>query len=456
MLEKITGTFTDIVRTIGGKSTITEKNIEETVERIKIALLEADVNLRVVRRFVNSTIEEAKGEKVLRAVDPGQQFVKIIHDKIAAMLGDEKQSLHLKGTDTESVILLLGLQGAGKTTAAHKLAARLQKEGRKVLLTACDLVRPAAVEQLSVLGEKIGVPVFKEDLKNAVRNAEEALAYARKNQFDTVIIDTAGRLQIDDDMVQELVKIKKAVSPVETILVADAMTGQNAVDIAQTFDEKLGLSGVILTKFDSDARGGAALSLRSITGKPILFIGTGEKTGDLEPFYPERIASRILGMGDVVSLVEKAQETVNQKEAERLQKRMARNEFTLDDMLMQFQQVKNMGSIQSLVEMLPGAAAQLGGRGIDTAGMKKNEAIIQSMTKKERANHLIIGPSRRKRIAKGSGASVADVNKLIKQFEKTKLAMKKISRSKGMQAQLLNQLGGGMDMETLAKKFTGM
>ena len=456
MLEKITGTFTDIVRTIGGKSTITEKNIEETVERIKIALLEADVNLRVVRRFVNSTIEEAKGEKVLRAVDPGQQFVKIIHDKIAAMLGDEKQSLHLKGTDTESVILLLGLQGAGKTTAAHKLAARLQKEGRKVLLTACDLVRPAAVEQLSVLGEKIGVPVFKEDLKNAVRNAEEALAYARKNQFDTVIIDTAGRLQIDDDMVQELVKIKKAVSPVETILVADAMTGQNAVDIAQTFDEKLGLSGVILTKFDSDARGGAALSLRSITDKPILFIGTGEKTGDLEPFYPERIASRILGMGDVVSLVEKAQETVNQKEAERLQKRMARNEFTLDDMLMQFQQVKNMGSIQSLVEMLPGAAAQLGGRGIDTAGMKKNEAIIQSMTKKERANHLIIGPSRRKRIAKGSGTSVADVNKLIKQFEKTKLAMKKISRSKGMQAQLLNQLGGGMDMETLAKKFTGM
>lgn len=456
MLEKITGTFTDIVRTIGGKSTITEKNIEETVERIKIALLEADVNLRVVRRFVNSTIEEAKGEKVLRAVDPGQQFVKIIHDKIAAMLGDEKQSLHIKGADTESVILLLGLQGAGKTTAAHKLAARLQKEGRKVLLTACDLVRPAAVEQLSVLGEKIGVPVFKEDLKNAVRNAEEALTYARKNQFDTVIIDTAGRLQIDDDMVQELVKIKKAVSPVETILVADAMTGQNAVDIAQTFDEKLGLSGVILTKFDSDARGGAALSLRSITGKPILFIGTGEKTGDLEPFYPERIASRILGMGDVVSLVEKAQETVNQKEAERLQKRMARNEFTLDDMLMQFQQVKNMGSIQSLVEMLPGAAAQLGGRGIDTAGMKKNEAIIQSMTKKERANHLIIGPSRRKRIAKGSGTSVADVNKLIKQFEKTKLAMKKISRSKGMQAQLLNQLGGGMDMETLAKKFTGM
>jgi len=438
MLEKITGTFSDIVRTIGGKSTITEKNIEETVERIKIALLEADVNLRVVRRFVNSTIEEAKGEKVLRAVDPGQQFVKIIHDKIAAMLGDEKQSLHLKGTDTESVILLLGLQGAGKTTAAHKLAARLQKEGRKVLLAACDLVRPAAVEQLSVLGEKIGVPVFKEDLKNAVRNAEEALTYARKNQFDTVIVDTAGRLQIDDSMVQELVKIKKAVSPVETLLVADAMTGQNAVDIAQTFDEKLGLSGVILTKFDSDARGGAALSLRSITGKPILFIGTGEKTDDLEPFYPERIASRILGMGDVVSLVEKAQETVNQEEAERLQKRMARNEFTLDDMLLQFQQVKKMGSIQSLMEMLPGAAAQLGGRGIDTAGMKKNEAIIQSMTLKERDNHRIIGPPRRRRIAQGSGTSVGEVNKLLKQFEKTRQMMRKVSKNKGLQEKMMS------------------
>ena len=456
MLEKITNTFSGIVRKISGKATITEKNIEEAVEEIKIALLEADVNLRVVRRFINATIEEAKGETVLKSVNPGQQFIKIVHDKILSFLGDEKKSLQLKGPDTQSVILFLGLQGSGKTTSAAKLAARLKKEGRKPLLVACDLVRPAAVEQLSSLGERIDVPVYKEDTKDAVRVAQNAVVYARKNGFDTVIVDTAGRLQIDEAMMQEIAAVKKAVNPVETLLVADAMTGQNAVDIAQTFDEKLGLSGVILTKFDSDARGGAALSLRSITGKPILFIGTGEKTGDLEPFYPERIASRILGMGDVVSLVEKAQETVNQKEAERLQKRMARNEFTLDDMLMQFQQVKNMGSIQSLVEMLPGAAAQLGGRGIDTAGMKKNEAIIQSMTKKERANHLIIGPSRRKRIAKGSGTSVADVNKLIKQFEKTKLAMKKISRSKGMQAQLLNQLGGGMDMETLAKKFTGM
>ena len=336
MLEKITGTFSNIVRSISGKSTISEKNIEDTVEEIKMALLEADVNLRVVRRFVNSTIEEAKGEKVLKSVNPGQQFTKIIYDKIVSMLGDQKKDLNLKGPDTTSVILLLGLQGAGKTTAAHKLAARLKKEGRRPVLAACDLVRPAAVEQLSVLGEKIGVPVFKENSKDAVKNAEEALAYAKKNQFDTLIIDTAGRLQIDEDMMAELVKVKKVTNPDEVVLVADAMTGQNAVDIAKSFDEQLGLTGVILTKFDSDARGGAALSLKTITGKPILFIGTGEKTEDFEPFHPDRIASRILGMGDVVSLVEKAQEQVDEEEALKLQKKMARNEFTLEDMLTQF------------------------------------------------------------------------------------------------------------------------
>lgn len=459
MLEKITDTFSSIVRTISGKSTITEKNIEDSVEQIKMALLEADVNLRVVRRFVNSTIEEAKGEKVLKAVDPGQQFVKIIYDKIVAMLGDEaKKELALRGPDVTTVILMLGLQGAGKTTAAHKLAYRLKKQGRRPLLAACDLVRPAAVEQLSVLGEKIGVPVFKENAKDAVKNAEDALKFAKKNQYDTLIIDTAGRLQIDENMMEELSRIKKAVSPDEVLLVADAMTGQNAVDIAKTFDEQLGLTGVILTKFDSDARGGAALSLKTITGKPILFIGTGEKTEDFEPFHPERIASRILGMGDVVSLVEKAQETVDAQEAERLQKRMMKNEFTLDDMLSQFQQVKKMGSMQSLLDMIPGMANQ----NVDLSGMKKQEAIIQSMTKKERANHLIIGPSRRKRIAAGSGTSVADVNKLLKQFEKTKLTMKKLTRNKGMQSRMMSQLGmdqnalAGMDMsklQDLVKRF---
>ena len=463
MLEKITSTFSGIVKKLSGKSTITEKNIEDTVEEIKMALLEADVNLRVVRRFVNSTIEEAKGEKVLKAVDPGQQFTKIIYDKMVSMLGDTKQDLHLKGPDTQSIILMLGLQGAGKTTAAHKLAAKLKKDGRKPLLVACDLVRPAAVEQLSQLGQKIGVEVYKEDSKDAVKNAKESIAYARKNGYDTIIIDTAGRLQIDEEMMAELVKIKKVTYPVEVLLVADSMTGQNAVDIAKSFDEQLGLTGVILTKFDSDARGGAALSLKTITGKPILYIGTGEKTEDFEVFHPERIASRILGMGDVVSLVEKAQETMDAEAALKMQKKLQRNEFTLQDMLEQFQSVKKMGNMQSIIDMIPGMSG-IDASQMDMSGMKKNEAIIQSMTYKERLNHLIIGPSRRKRIAKGSGTTVAEVNKLIKQFEKTKLMMKKVSRNRGMQGKMMNQLGldpsmmngmggagglGGMDMSAL-------
>ena len=440
MLEKITSTFSGIVRKLSGKSTITEKNIEDAVEEIKMALLEADVNLRVVRRFVNSTIEEAKGEKVLKSVNPGQQFTKIVYDKMVAMLGDTKQDLHLKGPDTQSVILMLGLQGSGKTTASHKLAARLKKEGRNPLLAACDLVRPAAVEQLSQLGEKIGVPVYKENSKDAVQNAKEAISFARKNGNDVIIIDTAGRLQIDEEMMAELVKIKKVTDPVEVLLVADSMTGQNAVEIAKSFDEQLGLTGVILTKFDSDARGGAALSLKTITGKPILFIGTGEKTEDFEVFHPERIASRILGMGDVVSLVEKAQETVDAEQALKLQKKLQRNEFTLQDMLEQFQSVKKMGNMQSLLDMMPGMSG-VDASQMDLGALKRNEAIIQSMTYKERLNHLIIGPSRRKRIAKGSGTTVAEVNKLLKQFEKTKLMMKKVSRNKGMQGKLMNQMG---------------
>ena len=453
MLEKITGTFSEIVKKLSGKSTITEKNIEDSVEEIKMALLEADVNLRVVRRFVNSTIEEAKGEKVLKSVNPGQQFTKIIYDKMVSMLGDTKQDLHLKGPDTQSVILMLGLQGAGKTTAAHKLAAKLLKDGRKPLLAACDLVRPAAVEQISQLGEKIGVPVYKENSKDAVQNAKDAIAFARKNGNDVIIIDTAGRLQIDEDMMAELVKIKKVTAPVEVLLVADSMTGQNAVEIAQSFDEQLGLTGVILTKFDSDARGGAALSLKTITGKPILYIGTGEKTEDFEVFHPERIASRILGMGDVVSLVEKAQETVDEEAALKMAKKLQRNEFTLQDMLEQYQSVKKMGSMQSIMDMIPGMSGMDASQ-MDFSSLKKNEAIIQSMTYKERLNHLIIGPSRRKRIAKGSGTSVADVNKLLKQFEKTKLMMKKVSRNKGMQGKMMNQLG--IDPSALAGQMGGM
>ena len=441
MLEKITNTFSGIVRKISGKATITEKNIEEAVEEIKIALLEADVNLRVVRRFINATIEEAKGETVLKSVNPGQQFIKIVHDKILSFLGDEKKNLQLKGPDTQSVILFLGLQGSGKTTSAAKLAARLKKEGRKPLLVACDLVRPAAVEQLSSLGERIDVPVYKEDTKDAVRVAQNAVIYARKNGFDTVIVDTAGRLQIDEAMMQEIAAVKKAVNPVETLLVADAMTGQNAAEVAKAFDEQAGLTGVILTKFDSDARGGAALSLKTVTGKPILYVGVGEKIEDFEPFYPDRIAGRILGMGDIVSLVEKAQENIDAEEAARLQKKMATETFTLSDMLDQLENVEKMGSIESMLDMMPGLAGQISAEDIDKAGFKRQKAIIQSMTLKERENHYIIGPPRRKRIAKGSGTSVAEVNKLLKQFEKTRQTMRKVAKSKGLQARLMGLMG---------------
>ena len=441
MLEKITNTFSGIVRKISGKAVITEKNIEEAVEEIKMALLEADVNLRVVRRFINATIEEAKGEAVLKSVNPGQQFIKIVYDKILAFLGDEKKSLQLKGPDTQSVILFLGLQGSGKTTSAAKLAARLKKEGRKPLLVACDLVRPAAVEQLSSLGERIGVPVYKEETKDAVRVAQNALIYARKNSLDTVIVDTAGRLQIDDAMMQEIAAVKKAVNPVETLLVADSMTGQNAAEVAKTFDERAGLTGVILTKFDSDARGGAALSLKTVTGKPILYVGIGEKIEDFEPFYPDRIAGRILGMGDIVSLVEKAQENIDAEEAARLQKKMATETFTLSDMLEQLENVEKMGSLESMLEMMPGLAGQISAEDIDKAGFKRQKAIIQSMTIKERENHHIIGPPRRKRIAKGSGTSVAEVNKLLKQFEKTRQTMRKVAKNKGLQARLMGLMG---------------
>lgn len=438
MLENITEKLGGIIRSLSGKSKITEKNIEETIEQIKTALLEADVNVRVVRRFINATAEEAKGEKVLRAVDPGQQFVKIVYDKMVSFLGDEKKSLDLRGPDTQSVILFLGLQGSGKTTTAAKLALKLKNEGRNPLLVACDRVRPAAVEQLSVLGKNIEVPVYTEESKNAVTVAKNALIFSKKNFYDTVIVDTAGRLQIDEAMMKEIVNIKAAVKPVETVLVADSMTGQSAVDVAKEFDENVGLSGVILTKFDSDARGGAALSLKTVTGKPILYVGTGEKAEDFEPFYPDRIASRILGMGDIVSLVEKAQSVYDEKEAEKLQRKMASETFTLADMLIQLEQAEKMGPIESMLEMLPGLAGQIDKDRLDLSALKRQKAIIQSMTRKERDNFRIIGPARRKRIAKGSGTAVGDVNKLLKQFEKTRQMMRKVSKNKGLQAKLMS------------------
>ncbi|GAB4372395.1 MAG: signal recognition particle protein [Spirochaetales bacterium] len=441
MLEGIASKFSDIFRELSGKSRITEKNIEDTLEDVKKALLEADVNLRVVRRFINYTLEEAKGERVLRSVTPGQQFIKIIYDRMVALLGDERQDLVLKGPDTLSVILLCGLQGSGKTTTAAKLARLLKQKGRRPLLVAADLQRPAAVEQLVTLGKGIEVPVFTLPVQNPIQVVKEARSHASKNLLDTLIVDTAGRLQIDESLMEELQEVKKILVPDEVLLVADAMTGQNAVEIARTFNDRIGISGIILSKFDSDTRGGAALSLKSVTDKPIKFIGVGEKIEDLEPFYPDRIASRILGMGDVVSLVEKAQQTIDQKEAEELRYKIESASFTLADFLDQFQRMRKLGSLQSIVEMIPGLSGQLKDQELDEKELKHQEAIILSMTPEERLNHRIIGPSRRKRIARGSGTSVFDVNQLLKRFEKTRLMMKKMSHDKKLQSKMFSPAG---------------
>lgn len=441
MLERISDKLAGIVRQLSGQSHISEKNIQDTINEIKIALLEADVNLRVVRRFVNRTVEAAKGEQVLKSVTPGQQFIKIIFDRIVQLLGDSSQGLELKGPDTRSVILLMGLQGSGKTTAAAKLALELKKSGRKPLLVAADLVRPAAVEQLRVLGQSVGIDVYREERSTPIKVVKNGIQRAKREPYDTIIIDTAGRLQIDEEMMQEIVEIHRVADPEETLLVADAMSGQQAVDVAKEFDAKVGITGIILSKFDSDARGGAALSLKSVTGKPIKFIGTGEKVEDIEPFHPERIASRILGMGDVVTLVEKAKETIDTEDLEKLQKKMESATFTLEDYLEQFGRMKKMGSLQSVIEMIPGAKGMISEDDIDEREMTHEEAIILSMTIDERRNHRIIGPSRKKRIARGSGTSVFAVNRLIKKFEKMRLTMKKMTKNKKYQAKLMSQLG---------------
>jgi len=442
MFDSISDKFTDIIRQVSGKSKISEKNVQEAVEEIKIALLEADVNLRVVRRFVNRTLEEATGDSVLKAVNPGQQFIKIVYDRIVQLLGDDRSALELKGPDTVSTILMMGLQGSGKTTTAAKLAAMIKKDGRRPLLVAADLVRPAAIKQLEILGEQIDVPVYAEHgEKNPKRVVKNALAYAEKNLINTVIIDTSGRMHLDETMMDEISAIHKIAKPDETLFVADAMTGQIAVTIAKEFEERVGISGVILSKFDSDTRGGAALSIRSVVGKPIKFIGVGEKISDLDPFYPDRIASRILGMGDVVSLVEKAQETMDVQEAEKMQKKMSSATFDLQDYLEQIQRMNKMGPLESIMEMIPGAKGNISEEDINQKELGREQAIIQSMTLKERINFRIIGPSRRKRVARGSGTSVYDVNRLLKKFEKLRMTMKKFAKNKKYQESMLKQLG---------------
>lgn len=432
------------MRSFSGKSKITEKNIEDAVDEIKVALLDADVNLRVVRRFINGTREEALGEKVLKAVDPGQQFTKIVYDRMVKLLSAEEGEgeLKLKGPDVVSSILMMGLQGSGKTTTSAKLALRFKKEGRRPLMIAADLVRPAAITQLQVLGSQVDVPVFTIDgCKDPVKVVKEGLAYAKKMQYNSVIVDTSGRMHLDEVLMKEIQDVSKALNPDETLFVADAMTGQNAVTIAKEFESKVGISGVVLSKFDSDTRGGAALSLRSVVGKPIKFIGVGEKMEDLDPFYADRIASRILGMGDVVSLVEKAQETIDEEEALRLQEKMKKNTFDLQDYLDQLKQMDKMGSMDKILEMIPGAAGNITADDIPVDELKKERAIILSMTPMERQNYRLLGLTRRKRIAKGSGSSVAEVNRLIKKFEKLKKSMQKLTKNKKYQKLLKQQMG---------------
>ncbi len=444
MLERISNKFSQITREIAGKARINEKNVRDAVDEIKLALLEADVHVRVVRRFVNRTLEEATGEQVLNAVQPGQQFVKIVHDRLVQLLGDARQDLELKGPDTVSVMLLVGLQGSGKTTTAAKLALRLRQEDRRPLLVAADLVRPAAVEQLVTLGQQLGVPVYHEQgARDPLKVVKAALKAAEKQQYNAVIVDTAGRLQVDEALMDEIAALSELCEPQETLLVADSMGGQSAVEVAKAFNERISLSGAILSKFDSDARGGAAFSLKTVTGVPIKFIGTGEKLGELEPFFPERIASRILGMGDVVSLVEKAQETINEQDALDLQEKLRSEQFTLQDYLEQFARLRKMGPVSSVLEMIPGMQGQIDPEAIDEKAVQREEAIIQSMTYEERMNHRIIGPSRRKRIARGSGSSVYEVNRLLKRFDKMRSMMRKATRNKKYQHAMMSQMQKG-------------
>ena len=446
MLDGLTSKLGDVIRQVSGKTHITEKNIQDAVREIKVALLEADVNLRVVRRFVNRTTEEALGARVLRDISPGQQFTRIVHERMTALLGGERADLTLKGPDTLSVILLVGLQGSGKTTTAAKLARHLSGQGRKPMLIAADRVRPAAIEQLQQLGAALDLPVFTGDPTGgtgAVATVRDGLRHARGGgNADVVIVDSAGRLQADDALMDELREINREANPQETLLVADAMTGQTAVEVAGEFDRQVGLSGIILSKFDSDTRGGAALSVREITGKPIKFVGTGESNDALEPFHPDRVASRILGMGDVVSLVEQAQETFDQERAERLVRKMRRRTFTMADYLEQLGELRKMGSLTSLVEKLPGMQTAVASGAVNEKGLRREEAIMLSMTPGERSNPRILGPSRRKRVARGSGTSVSEVNRLVRKFEKMSLAMKKMTKNKKLQQQFLAQMGG--------------
>ncbi len=427
--EGLSEKLQNALRRMSGKGKLTEQDVKESMREVRMALLEADVNYAVTKSFIKRVTEKCVGQEVLSSLTPGQQIIKIVNEEMTALMGGTVAKLTWSSS-LPTIYMLCGLQGAGKTTMAAKLAGYLVKQGKKPMLAACDIYRPAAIRQLQVVGKQVNVPVFEKGTQDPVKTAQEAVENARYYGRDVLIIDTAGRLHIDVALMDELANIKAAVKPQEILLVVDAMTGQDAVNVAQTFNEKLSVDGVILTKLDGDTRGGAALSVREVTGKPIKFSGIGEKLTDIEPFYPDRMASRILGMGDMLTLIDKAQEAFSEDDVDKLSRKTKASELDLEDFLSQMQSMKKMGGLRSMLGMLPGLnKADLDG--VDDGAMKKPEAIIRSMTPKERRNPGILNASRRKRIAAGSGTSVQEVNQLIRQFDQAKQMMKQLTQQKG-------------------------
>ncbi|MBQ1366822.1 MAG: signal recognition particle protein [Firmicutes bacterium] len=440
--ENLSDKLQEVFKGFRSKGTLTEKDLKDGLREVKLALLEADVNFKVVREFVARIQERALGSDVLKSLTPGQQVIKIVNEEMIALMGSDQESGLIYGSTSPSVFMMAGLQGAGKTTMAAKLANMLKARGKKPLLAACDIYRPAAVKQLQILGESIDVPVFEMGTDHdPVEIAKGAIEKAKVLGCNLVIVDTAGRLQIDERLMEELQRIKEAVNPSEILLVVDAMTGQEAVNVAKGFDEKLDVTGVILTKLDGDTRGGAALSVRAVTGKPIKFSGIGEKMGDIEQFHPDRMASRILGMGDVLTMIEKAQNAIDEEDAKNLSKRAMSKDFNLEDFLSSMQQVTKMGSVSSLLGMIPGMAGKVKDTDIDEGAFKRLEAMIYSMTPEERRKPQILNASRKRRIVKGSGTSIQELNRLLKQFDQMKGMMKQFSGKKGRKA-MLRQLGG--------------
>lgn len=426
--DSLSDKLQNVFKNLRSKGRLTQADVKAAMREVKMALLEADVNFKVVKQFIKSVNDRAVGQDVLTSLTPGQMVIKIVNEEMVKLMGDETTEIKLKPSSEITVIMMCGLQGAGKTTTAAKLAGKFKQKGRNPLLVACDVYRPAAIKQLQVNGEKQGVEVFSMgDGHKPVNIAKAAMEYAKKNKFNVVILDTAGRLHIDEGMMEELQGIKANVEVNQTVLVVDSMTGQDAVNVASQFNEQIEVDGVILTKLDGDTRGGAALSIRAVTGRPILYVGMGEKLSDLEQFYPDRMASRILGMGDVLSLIEKAEAQIDADKAKEMEKKIKKAEFDFNDFMEYIQQMKKMGGISSIIGMLPGLGSQLKGVDIDDNAFKSFEAIINSMTKEERTNPSLLNPSRKNRIANGAGVSIAEVNRVVKQFNQSKKMMKQMS-----------------------------